>query len=295
MRITFFLIILAATLLVSCQGEKNLTTDSGYDYVVHTAGDGQKAQPGDYVYFHAQMRNGETVIYGSRGQGQTPYLQIPLDDNPERTPSPVEDVLKVMSAGDSVTVFIPIDTFPQKPQGFEDTDVMLYDVVCLEIKSAADFEAQAQKQREAERIKQEAARAQATEVAAAIETRVADYASGKLDGQLQTTDSGLKYIIHEEGTGAQAAAGNTVSVHYYGVLTDGTMFDNSFERGSPIAFPLGQGRVIPGWDEGIALLKKGSKATLFIPYQLAYGETGSPPAIPGKAELLFYVELVDLN
>ena len=69
------------------------------------------------------------------------------------------------------------------------------------------------------------------------------------------------------------------------------MFDNSFSRGEPFVFPLGAGQVIKGWDEGLALLPKGTKATLFIPYELGYGETGSPPSIPPRSELIFYVEV----
>ena len=102
----------------------------------------------------------------------------------------------------------------------------------------------------------------------------------------------MKYVIHEEGTGAKAEAGKTVSVNYFGALiSDGTRFDDSFSRGDEFSFPLGAGQVIPGWDEGIALLKEGSKASFFIPYTLAYGEAGSPPVIPAKADLMFYVEL----
>ena len=98
--------------------------------------------------------------------------------------------------------------------------------------------------------------------------------------------------LHEEGTGAQAEAGKTVSVNYYGALiSNGERFDDSFSRGEEFSFPLGAGQVIKGWDEGIALMKEGSKATFFIPYQLAYGEAGSPPVIPTKADLMFYVEM----
>ena len=73
------------------------------------------------------------------------------------------------------------------------------------------------------------------------------------------------------------------------------MFDNSYERGEPIDFQLGVGSVIPGWDEGFALLKEGTKATLFVPYSLAYGEAGSPPVIPERSDLIFYVELLKVN
>ena len=111
----------------------------------------------------------------------------------------------------------------------------------------------------------------------------------------QPTGSGLYYIIDEEGDGEQAEAGRTVSVHYRGTLDDGTPFDASYDRGEPITFPLGQGKVIPGWDEGIALLSEGGKATLIIPSFLAYGPNGRPPVIPPYATLIFETELVEVQ
>ena len=89
--------------------------------------------------------------------------------------------------------------------------------------------------------------------------------------------------------------GSNVSVHYSGFLLDGTKFDSSYDRGQPITFPIGQGRVIPGWDEGIALLKVGSKARFIIPPNLAYGERGAGGVIPPNATLIFEVELVDIK
>lgn len=109
-----------------------------------------------------------------------------------------------------------------------------------------------------------------------------------------TTTTGLQYIMVNKTAGAQAAAGKNVSVHYTGFLADGSIFDSSVERGEPISFPLGQKRVIPGWDEGIALLKVGEKARFIIPYHLGYGENGYPPIIPAKATLIFDVELMDV-
>jgi FKBP-type peptidyl-prolyl cis-trans isomerase len=108
------------------------------------------------------------------------------------------------------------------------------------------------------------------------------------------TNSGLAYFMIKEGEGEQANAGKTVSVHYTGKLTDGTKFDSSYDRDSPIEFPLGSGRVIPGWDEGIALLKVGGKATFIIPPNLAYGERGAGGVIPPNATLIFEVELLEI-
>jgi FKBP-type peptidyl-prolyl cis-trans isomerase len=111
-----------------------------------------------------------------------------------------------------------------------------------------------------------------------------------------TTPSGLTYVITRRGTGQQLKAGDVVSVHYTGLLTNGTKFDSSLDRGEPIAFPLGAGRVIKGWDEGVALLRVGDQATLIIPPQLGYGARGAGGgAIPPDATLIFIVEVVSVQ
>jgi peptidylprolyl isomerase len=111
---------------------------------------------------------------------------------------------------------------------------------------------------------------------------------------LVTTETGLQYVIVEEGDGEAPEAGNIVQVHYNGMLEDGTKFDSSYDRGEPIQFALGVGQVIPGWDEGIGLLTVGSKAKLIIPSELAYGERGAGGVIPPNATLIFEVELLDV-
>lgn len=109
------------------------------------------------------------------------------------------------------------------------------------------------------------------------------------------TASGLYYHIDAEGEGKSPTKGNTVNVHYQGELMDGTVFDSSYKRNQPISFSLGLGQVIPGWDEGIALLNKGAKATFIIPADLAYGSAGAGGVIPPNATLKFTVELVDFS
>jgi FKBP-type peptidyl-prolyl cis-trans isomerase FkpA len=110
--------------------------------------------------------------------------------------------------------------------------------------------------------------------------------------KLETTPSGLQYSIDQPGTGAQPRAGQTVSVHYTGWLTNGTKFDSSRDRNQPFEFPLGQGRVIRGWDEGVATMQMGEKRTLIIPPDLGYGARGAGGLIPPNATLVFHVELL---
>lgn len=110
----------------------------------------------------------------------------------------------------------------------------------------------------------------------------------------QPLESGLVYVCTQKGRGPKPTANQNVKVHYTGRLLDGTVFDSSVERGEPIEFPLGVGRVIPGWDEGIALMSKGEKGILYIPFQLAYGPREAGP-IPAYSNLIFEVELVDFK
>ena len=246
-------------------------TDKGVLYKNHTNGKGQKPVDGDVVTFHAYIRHADTVLQTTR-QGGRPLSQ------PCASPAQnkVFEGLNLGAIGDSITVAIPIDEMPngaQKP--FVKGEYLFVDYIILGIKTKADLE----KVQSGEKT-----------LHAALDTRLAAYKAGKLE--TKTTASGLKYIIHEAGTGKPTNNGKPVSVHYIGVLPDGTEFDNSIKRGEPIEFPLGVGQVIKGWDEGVALLKEGGKATLFIPYQLAYGEEGRPPQIPAKSELVFYIELV---
>ena len=117
----------------------------------------------------------------------------------------------------------------------------------------------------------------------------------ELTKDFRITSSGLFYKIHNSGKGKNPKNGDLVSVHYKGMLIDSTVFDSSYQRNKPIEFTLGVGQVISGWDEGISLLKKGAKATLVIPANLAYGPSGAGGVIPPNATLIFDVELVSFK
>jgi FKBP-type peptidyl-prolyl cis-trans isomerase FklB len=115
--------------------------------------------------------------------------------------------------------------------------------------------------------------------------------NAKRDG-VQTTESGLQYEVVKKAEGAQPKVSDVVSVHYQGTLVDGSVFDSSIERGEPVEFPVGG--VIPGWVEGLQLMKVGEKYKFYIPSELAYGAQSPTPAIPANSTLVFEVELLDI-
>ncbi len=135
----------------------------------------------------------------------------------------------------------------------------------------------------------------------AREQKIAE-AKAKMDAELdklaagfEKTDSGLRYKILQKGNGEKATKGKNISVHYKGQLTDGSVFDSSYQRKQPIDFTVGVGQVIKGWDEGLQLLQVGDKARLVIPSHLAYGSQGAGGVIPPDATLIFDVELMDVK
>jgi FKBP-type peptidyl-prolyl cis-trans isomerase len=112
---------------------------------------------------------------------------------------------------------------------------------------------------------------------------------------MQQTDTGLYYEVLSEGSGVVVAPGQTAVVHYTGWLPDGTKFDSSRDRGGPLSFPVGAGRVIAGWDEGVAGMAVGEERKLVIPPDLGYGARGSGGVIPPNAVLVFDVELLEIR
>src|SRR5256885_6198487 len=137
-------------------------------------------------------------------------------------------------------------------------------------------------------------------VAATVSTPLAvQMASAQTAGKPMTTASGLQIIDSKVGTGAAPKTGQTCVMHYTGWLYEngqkGKKFDSSVDRGEPFEFPIGAGRVIKGWDEGVATMKVGGKRTLVIPPELGYGARGAGGVIPPNATLIFDVELINVK
>ena len=274
--------------VISCSQEEK--TSRGYAFTHHIANGGSTPQVGEYAYFDIVMRHGDSVLNTSAQmlERDKPRLQIPSPEAVNANTPPIMDGLLLMSIGDSLTLEFPLDCLEVIPPAFQNIDKIDYDLKLLDIKTpdvyAAEME-ERKKEREEKRIK---VVERAPEVKELVSQTLKDYKANKLE--LTKTPDGLEYYVHEAGEGRKPMEGEYVAVQYYGVLEDGKMFDNSFVEGDPYSFQIGMGRVIQGWDKGIALLPKGTKATLFIPYELGYGEAGYQD-IPERANLIFYVEL----
>ncbi|MBK9016061.1 MAG: FKBP-type peptidyl-prolyl cis-trans isomerase [Saprospiraceae bacterium] len=298
-KISFLLFAAIAALIIAC-GVDSLVSPNGYNYVKHTNATGTAPNVGDYGYVHISVYQDDSLINSTYKMGRTvpiivPDLtQIPDDQKGVGKANPVADVLAFMKVGDSITVEIPIDSMMRQSPNLKNAKKLAYGIVLVDVKNKEQYDQAKMDEQKATEEKAGAFKAQEATIAAQLGGIVKEYIGGKNKDKVKSTASGLKYLIIEEGTGAQATAGKSVDVMYYGMLPSGEEFDNSFKRGQVFSFPLGQGQVIKGWDEGIALLKEGSKAVLFIPSELGYGDAGQGK-IPPKSELMFYVELQKVN
>ncbi len=279
-----------ALINVGCVNEAVQRSDSGYEYVMCVDEQGEPGAEGNYVFIHTKLFAGDSLIFDSRDQGNATPVQIPLSEAPRGQLAPLQDMIALMSIGDSLRFDYPLDSFKaQRPDLAPEIKFVTYDLVVTDIMNAESFVTWRSNQMRKTEERYD-------EIAAEVEASYNAYKNGELAGQIQRTESGLGYIIHKQGVGERPVPGSIVDVQYFGILEeDGSTFDNSFQRGQPYSFQIGLGMVIPAWDEGIAMLNAGTKATLFVPADLAYGDRGSPPVIPPAAELIFYVELENVR
>ena len=266
----------------SCSKYKGFKQDkeSGIYYKFYVQNkDSVQAQTGDVVSLLYQLSLKDSVLVST----------IPIQELVQESiyNGDVYDAIRMMHVGDSATFILNADTFFHYMGGSNpfDKKELYFTFKMTELMPKAEVDAIMQAQEEYN--------AYIAQARAAEDSLMQNYiAKNKI--KVAPTASGLYFISKKAGKGVQATAGKKVSVHYVGKLLDGTEFDNSVKRGEPIEFVLGQGQVIPGWDEGIAMMKEGEKAVLLIPSKLAYGERGNQ-AIPPCAPLVFDVELVKVG
>lgn len=247
-------------------------------YVINK--DSVQAQTGDVVSLFYQLSLKDSVLVPS----------MPIQEMIQESlyKGDVYSALRMMHVGDSATFILDADTFFHYMGGTNpfDEKELYFTFKMTKLMPKAEVEAMMKEQEAQYQVMIEQAKA-------AEDSITTQYiADNKI--KVAPTASGLYYIQKVAGKGAQAENGKKVSVHYTGRLLDGTVFDSSIERGEPIEFVLGEGRVIPGWEEGIAKMKEGGKATLLIPSNLAYGERGNQ-VIPPCSPLVFDVELVKVG
>ncbi len=283
------LLLLAIFAIEACQNApKEGTTRNGFKYSTITSGSGKAIKIGDVVSFTMDLYVDSTLVQSNKDPEMLPVMQLPADWEKVQPINPFFDILAKAKVGDSIVLSIPTDSLPGNPM-LQGKKFVKY---AMSIKDAMDTTAynKVLEKKESDRMKKVAGQtARVPELTKIINTSLAAYKAKTL--KTEKTATGLQYQIIEKGTGAVAKSGDMVKVDYYGVLLDGKEFDNSFKRGEPISFPVGQGNVIAGWDEALTILPKGSKAILFIPAKLGYGEAGSGE-IPANSELVFYVEVL---
>jgi len=269
-------------------------TPGGFEYIKTGTGSGPAAVENDYVFFTLKIQGSNGKVLTEMNEGPNmPYLQLNDQPIPTVDVKAVSDLLKGSKVGETYSVRIPIDSLPMASPEIASLEYIEYQFTIKNIRNQEQYDAYIAEMQQEMEAKAEAGRVRIPEIEALVKSTILDYKAGKL--KLETTASGLKYYILENGTGENAKNGEMVTVSYYGALEDGNRFDDSFSRGQGMPMKLGQGMVIKGWDEGLTYLNKGAKAFLFIPADLGYGEAGSPPIIPENAPLVFYVEIDDIQ
>lgn len=283
----FFLLLL--TCAVNAQTD-TLQTANGVTFRLLRANpENAAALPGSYVDFHARMltQAGKELFNTRSDRAQTLQVKGAVGENV----SPLEALLPLLRDGELAMLFVDMEQFPSRPPGTEGDSVLLYEVEVLRVFDEATFTADVAAKEAVAAVAREKIMAREVEVLSFFDKVLIDYRSGKMKGVV-TTASGLRYVIHQPGDGVFFEKGDNVKVGYVGaILETGKVFDQSFKRGEGIPFQVGTDRVIPGWDEGILLLRSGTRATLFIPSELGYGKNGAGSDIPPNADLVFYVEI----
>jgi FKBP-type peptidyl-prolyl cis-trans isomerase FkpA len=295
MKKSLMFLSLAAIGLASCNGGFK-KGNGGLLYNIYTNNNGAKIKEGDFVSVNLVAKTDADSVLFSTYESEHPVV---VQAVPAAHPGDVFEGLQMLTQGDSATIKISADsTFKKgaKPPGFKG-NYIAYTIKVIKVipKSAPDFQKQVD-----DYLKGQAVAAQNAEP-----IRIKKYiADNKLN--VTKTDSGLYYSITKQGSGPAPVKGDTVSIKYVGKLINGNVFDTNIKEEAkkankfvpsnpyqPIRFPIGVGRVIPGWDQGLRLLNKGAKATFIIPSTLAYRDRGNGPIAP-YTSLIFEVEVVDI-
>lgn len=265
-----------------------VTTNGNLQFKMITKGTSTyESKVGDIAEMNIKFFIGDSILINTMEMNNhepvTQALQAPT------FAGDLNEGLLLLKTGDSAIFRMKMDTLSArakqpKPEWAKPGDYARWEVKMVKVKSKAEAETE---------------RAAKSKARAGEEETILQKHFAEKGIKAQRTASGLYYVLHEAGTGEAPTPGKSVTVNYTGMLLDGTKFDSNvdpqFNHVSPFDFPVGQGRVIKGWDEGVPLMKKGGKITLYIPSALAYGERSQGPIIKSNSILVFDVELVDFK
>ena len=288
--------ILGLFVLGACQSTSEdgyEQTDSGLKYKFIKEGEGTKPDSGDFLLLNMTYRVGDSTLLNTSDQGGPAPVRLE-STNPK---TQVFEAFGMLKAGDSMEFQVTpqelfVKTFNSAIPPFADsTDMVTFDVGVEKTMTEQDFQAY---QMEMMQKQQEEMLAQMSEQMATDSALIEEHLAQN-NIQAQATESGLRYVITQQGKGAEPAPGDSVYVQYRGTLLDGQQFQSSYDSNEPFGFVLGQRQVIPGWDEGIALLNEGGKATFYIPSPLAYGPRRAGELIGENSILVFDVELTKVT
>ena len=305
---SFFIIMFLCGLISACGNGDSKTTDSGISYKYITKGKGASAKPGEVLLLNMVYKDSkDTVLFSTLEQGDP--MPMPVDSTWKDDGS-IYEVLRLLKAGDSMEIKISAEGFFIKtarqplPDSVDANSMFTFNVGVQEVMHMDSFRAYQMKIFEK---RQEEAAVRAMEQLETDKEIIANYLEEN-GIEAQTTESGLSYVVLEEGKGPQAAQGDSVVVDFTGSTLEGKMFYTTNrkvaeEKGAldqqsayePLSFVIGGGRMIPGVEEGISKLKEGSKARLYVPSELAYGERGAGTDIKPNQVLSFDVELIDIK
>ncbi len=289
-----FMVALIAVVMTACGQKEFVTTETGLEYFKVRTGSGEKPNDGDFLMMNVTYYDAnDNVMFSSADRGGA--LPLNYVDSIFKNNGSLEEAFKMCAKGDSLILKIPAKTiFAESfrrpvPDSIAAESIITVNLGVENVLTQEEFQAYRTEQSQKARAKAE----EDSKAQVAIDAKIIEDYLAENDIEAQLTDEGLSYVITQQGNGEMPAEGNNVVVNYKGMLLDGTEFDSNSTGG--FSFPLGQGRVIKGWDIGIALLSKGGKATLYIPSSLGYGARGAGADIGPNAVLIFDVELVDFK
>ncbi|MCB0491823.1 MAG: FKBP-type peptidyl-prolyl cis-trans isomerase [Cyclobacteriaceae bacterium] len=298
MKINNFLIGL---LLIGAACSTNTKeTPKGYKYTMVREGEGEVGKVGEFLLINMMIKDAKDSVWNDTKEQKIPMI-LPINEvNPND--EGIEEVFSVLRKGDSIHFPIKAKTLFEKqggrvPNNVDSASIFTFYLGVKDILNEDQVRA----------LEQEVM-GKLTSEQLAVDIALIDSYLAESNTEVQTTESGLRYMFTKEGSGANAAPGNEVSIHYAGYLLDGTLFDSSIESVAkannaytpgrpyePLTLQAGSGQVISGWEEAILLMNKGSKMRVWIPSTLAYGPRQRSEVIKPNSVLVFDMEMIDIK